>query len=165
MTKPFHGEFEDAKKIFFDYNGSRFGMAHDGVDVSYARAEVPSEIEAQWLAELKAEKLCNLDKARNYQTISFLNDQHMFDCDQLLLDTAPKGDLTDRVIYLEELLDYLTQRTTLRSKPIGAVARQKILERARSERVVAGLGEMRERIDALIQKVERAYSPSVADVE
>jgi hypothetical protein len=46
---------EKGKSIFFQYNGSYFGMDHDGVGHDYRKCNIPKDIEYKWLDEIKNE--------------------------------------------------------------------------------------------------------------
>ncbi len=50
-------DMHEAKKLFFQYDGSRFSMSRDGVEADYLNAGVPPEAEAAWLRELTQDKL------------------------------------------------------------------------------------------------------------
>lgn len=148
-------DYKNAKKLFFDYDGSRFYMSRDDVVDSYIQAQVPPQIEAQWLAELKVEKLAALEEPGNWKTVYFLQHHGMYDCEQMVLQADPKGTLVERIIYLEVLLDYLRQYPPLPShalKVISSSVRQKLVERAWTELRVARSKEMKKRINDLLRR-------------
>ena len=80
-----------ARKIFFDYEGSRFYMSRDGVDVEYERYPVPQQLERKWLEELTASRLDMLDRSGNWWVVHFL--WHHRDSRHLsrLIQTKPLG--------------------------------------------------------------------------
>lgn len=52
----------EAEEIFKNYNGSHFGMGHDGVYDRYKKFNIPEEQEQLWLQELCNDFYKNLDK-------------------------------------------------------------------------------------------------------
>jgi hypothetical protein len=153
MSEPVQRDFESAKKVFFDHDGSRFCMSRDDVEESYAQARVPRQLEAQWLVELKAEKLAALDKPANWKTVYFLKQHGMYDCEKMLLDADPVGDPLERIAYLEELLDYLRRYPPFPSHPLKSIsvtARKKVVDGAWSELELAGSATIKERINELL---------------
>jgi hypothetical protein len=155
MSEPVPRDFESAKKVFFDYNGSRFCMSRDDVEDSYAQARVPRQLEAQWLVQLRAEKLAALDQPGNWKTVNFLKQHAMYDCEKLLLDAEPQGDPLERVAYLEELLDYLRRYPPFPSHPLKVVsiaARKKVIDGAWLELGLTKSPEFKERINELLRR-------------
>jgi hypothetical protein len=61
-----------AREIFVAFDGSKFGMWHEGLDEEYRTYAVPAELEKKWLSELLAQKLDALDQPGNFWTIHFL---------------------------------------------------------------------------------------------
>jgi Pyruvate/2-oxoacid:ferredoxin oxidoreductase delta subunit len=96
----------DAKRVFFEYDGSRFYMSRDGVESRYANAGIPPSTEAAWLEELTQQKLAALQAKGNWRTVHFL--EHHGDCRYLaeVVAVEPKGALWERCAFLEELLRY-----------------------------------------------------------
>ncbi|HEY3963431.1 MAG TPA: hypothetical protein VGM05_02670, partial [Planctomycetaceae bacterium] len=66
-------DIQEAKAFFFKYDGSRFYMSRDGVDVMYGSLDVPQEVEAAWLQELTRIKLGLLSRNANWTVLQFLN--------------------------------------------------------------------------------------------
>jgi hypothetical protein len=96
-----------ARKIFFDYEGSRFYMSWDGVDVEYERYSVPQQLERKWLEELTASRLDMLDRSGNWRVVHFL--WHHGDSRHLarLIQAKPLCAFWERCAYLEELVVYI----------------------------------------------------------
>jgi len=96
-----------ARELFSDYDGSRFYMSRDGVDVEYERYGVPPDVERAWLEELTAKKLELLASPGNWSVVSFL--LHHGDTRHLtrLMETKPFGVVWERCAYLEKLLMYV----------------------------------------------------------
>jgi len=96
----------EAKKIFFEHDGSRFHMSRDGVEAAYVNAGVPAKTEAAWLEELRQQKLAALQSKGNWAAIHFL--AHHGDYGHLVQIVAvePRGLLWERCAFLEEMLAY-----------------------------------------------------------
>ena len=107
MTGPTERHLDQARKLFFDYDGSGFYMSRDGVDVEYQRYSVSKELEREWLDELTAIKLKKLQDPGNWSVVHFL--WHHGDSRQLslLIQTKPLGAFWERCAFLEELLVYI----------------------------------------------------------
>jgi hypothetical protein len=97
---------QEAKGLFFRYDGSRFYMSRDGVEAGYLEAGVPPEAEAAWLRELTCDKLRFLSHGGNWAVLHFLN--HHSDVGYLdeVVQADPKGAMWERCAFLEELLAY-----------------------------------------------------------
>jgi hypothetical protein len=97
----------EAKKIFFEYDGSRFYMSRDGVETAYVNAGVPPKTEAAWLEKLTQQKLAALQLKGNWAAIHFL--AHHGDYGHLaqIVAVEPKGLLWERCTFLEEMLAYV----------------------------------------------------------
>lgn len=96
----------DAKKMFFDYDGSRFYMSRDGVETKYLSADVPPPTETAWLEELTEQKLGALQSKGNWKTIHFLRHHGDYRYLAQIVAVEPQGVLWERCAFLEELLDY-----------------------------------------------------------
>ncbi|WP_165252374.1 hypothetical protein [Paludisphaera soli] len=97
---------EDARELFMQYDGSRFYMSRDGREAEYLAADVPPELQAAWLAELKNEKLRHLAFRGNWQVPLFF--LHHADLDHLahFIQARPRGVLWERCSFLDHLLAY-----------------------------------------------------------
>lgn len=96
-----------ARELFFQYDGSTFYMSRDGADRRYAELGVPRAIEQAWLEELTDRKLAALDNAGNWWTINFLVHHQLAGHLARVVASEPRGELWERLSYLELLLKYL----------------------------------------------------------
>ena len=97
----------EAKKIFFQYDGSLFYMSRDGVDRQYAKMNIPKETEAIWLEELTSKKVESLKSNGNWSAIHFFihhGDHHHI---ENIMAVTPKGKLWEKCAFLEELQKYI----------------------------------------------------------
>jgi hypothetical protein len=148
-------DLQEAKRLFFEYDGSRFYMSRDGVEANYREAGVPPETEAAWLRELTRAKLDLLSREANWAVLQFLN--HHEDPGHIdeVVCADPRGSLWQRSAFLEELLAYASlvkrsggdPRTIARAARKVIVEAERLLKRARSEdstrRIQAVLTEAR----------------------
>ena len=104
--------FDEAKKLFFEYNGSKMDIEHDLGDV-YNDCKIPWDVELQWLQEIKQnlynqihcekgnalytaiDRYCNLLKPVDANTFltAFLFDNTMDSYTRLLLCELMKRNL------------------------------------------------------------------------
>lgn len=132
---------ETARKLFFEYDGSRFYMSRDGVEDHYRKHGVPSELELQWLNELTQQKLENFHENGDCGVIHFLQHHGKYEYLELLLTVQPKGKLCEKCAFLEGLVRYINEipehLTSMDRRVSGyrhvVDASQKLLRRARSE--------------------------------
>ncbi len=102
-------DLEAARELYFRYDGSRFYMSRDGVEQQYLEYRVPPALEADWLAELTADKVAELDQRGNWRSVNFFW-SHRDPCHlPLVAATAPKGVFWEKCAYLEHLLRYVDQ--------------------------------------------------------
>jgi hypothetical protein len=99
-------ELEEAKEIYFQYQGSTFFMTRDGVDYTMF-LEVPHEVLTEWDAEIKDLELAKLGLPGNVEALSFLAHHGYFEHLGDVLATPPLGRLWQRCAYLEQLLIFL----------------------------------------------------------
>jgi len=151
-------EFSAAKELFVSYDGSRFYMSRNNVEVAYQAYNVPQELERAWLAELTEQKVAALQSPGNWRSITFLQSHQ--DCRHIadVLRARPLGLLWQRIAFVEEQLAYVLMcrgRTDPRTADPGfeqVLANARALESAcRSERT-------RLRVDRLIAQAEQAHS-------
>ncbi|MFI5386997.1 MAG: hypothetical protein ACHQ50_12860 [Fimbriimonadales bacterium] len=132
---------KEAKELFFQYDGSRFYMSHDGVEADYLSAGVPPEAEAAWLRELTQDKLRLLSQEGNWMVLHFLNDHAGIGHLAEVVQADPKGKLWQRCAYLEQFLDYTDKARRAGGEPSlvsrafrkAIVEAERLLKRARSE--------------------------------
>ena len=132
---------QEAKELFFQYDGSRFYMSRDGVEADYLKAGVAPEAEAAWLRELTLDKLRLLSREGNYKVLQFLN--HHADVGHLaeVVQADPKGALWQRCTFLEQFLAYSAKvksnggDPSLVARAVGKaiVEAERLLKRARSD--------------------------------
>jgi hypothetical protein len=97
-------DIQEAKAFFFKYDGSRFYMSRDGVDVMYGSLDVPQEVEAAWLQELTRIKLGLLSRNANWTVLQFLNHHEDYRHLAEVVHSEPKGTLWQLCAFLEHLL-------------------------------------------------------------
>ena len=102
-------DLSEAREIFERYDGSAFYMDHDGCLAIYERFAVPESTEAEWLADLTQRYLARVDEPGNWKVVHFL--WHHGDCRhiKLLCRQPPRGALWERLVFVEQLLDYADQ--------------------------------------------------------
>jgi hypothetical protein len=124
---------QEAKKLFLQYDGSRFFMSRDGVESDYLGAGVPRKVEKTWLEELKRKKLRQLSKKGNWWVLCFF--RHHEDLGHLadFVQAEPEGVLWERCAYLEELLTYASEVKEIGrdSTLVAQAVRKAILEAER----------------------------------
>lgn len=138
-------DLDDARKLFFDYDGSRFYMSRDGVESSYEEACVPREVEATWLEELTRDKLGLLAREGNWAVLHFLNHHSDFRHLAEILSARPLGMMWQKCAFLEKLLAYARSVGRVGGdRPLVAQAARKavveaerLLKRARSAESIA----------------------------
>jgi hypothetical protein len=134
-------DMQEAKKLFFQYDGSRFYMSRDGVESDYLKAAVPPGVEATWLEELKRDKLRHLSRRGNWQVLHFF--LHHADLGHLgdFVQAEPAGMLWERCSYLEQLLEYAGEVTKVGRDPTlvaqavrkATLEAERLLKRAKSD--------------------------------
>lgn len=143
---------KNARKLFFEYDGSRFYMSRDGVENEYRQYGVSSELEIQWLEELTQQKLEKFREDGYWGVIHFLQHHHKHQYLELLLTVQPKGTLSEKCAFFEGLVRYIKDVPKnlasidhrLAAYQHVVVASKKMLRRARAK-------ASRDRIQALIQ--------------
>ena len=138
-------DLQEARQLFDQYDGSRFYMSRDGVETAYLEAGIPSELEGDWLEELKRDKLRHLSQKGNWRVPHFL--LHHSDLGYLadIIQAEPKGVLWERCAFLEELLKYASKvKQCERDHALVALAVDKVsfeadrlIKRARSDKSIA----------------------------
>ena len=150
-----------ARDLFFKYDGSTFYMSRDGSDREYQSYAVPRDLEQEWLRELTARHLAELDKPGNWWTLNFL--VHHGDTNHLerVIAAPPLGELWQRTTYLELMLEYVSACQSAgapRARIASAVElvrkhAMNLMIRSRSEtsraRISKVLGEAERRIEKL----------------
>ncbi len=152
---------QEAKKLFFQYDGSLFYMSRDGVDADYLKAGVPQEAETAWFRELTQDKLRLLSREGNWSVLHFLNSHADIGHLAEVVQADPKGKLWQRCAFLEEFLAYTSKvkkaggDPSLVSRAIRkAVAEaERLFKRARAEdsiqRVRAVIVQARQLLDEI----------------
>jgi hypothetical protein len=132
---------EEARRLFFAYDGSTFYMSRDGLEEEYRGARVPPEVESAWLEELTDMKLRDLHRSGNWRVLHFLNQHANHGHLATLLGAEAKGLLWERCAFLEELLLYARACGKAGCEPslVGQAVRRvvvesdRLLDRARSK--------------------------------
>jgi len=140
----------EAKKLFFEYDGSLFFMSRDGVDERFAAARVPRETQAHWLAELTERRLAALGEPGNHQPISFLIHHGDYTRLEPLARAEPLGFWWERCAFLEALLQYATDRRQRARRWLVRATLQRVLDQANRLRRRARSEASRRRVDELI---------------
>lgn len=99
-------DMQEAKELFFQYDGSRCYMSRDGRETDYLEAGVPREVEVTWLEELKRDKLRLLSEKGNWRVVYFFLDHGDLGHLAEFVQAEPRGVLWERCSYLEKLLTY-----------------------------------------------------------
>jgi hypothetical protein len=143
----------EAKKIFFQYDGSLFYMSRDGADSQYAEMNIPKETETLWLEELTSEKVESLKSSGNWHAIHFFinHDDHRHV--ENIMAVTPKGELWEKCAFLEEFLKYLSILETTFSISVREKALKYILEHSNSLLLSGRSNDSRKRILAIINDV------------
>lgn len=141
-----------AKKLFFEFDGSRFYMSRNGVEDEYLQANVPAELEAQWLEQLTKTKLGDLSKPGNYWVLHFLLHHQDFRHFSIVTDAVPLGTLWQKSAFLEDLLDYIRQCQRPNPQQWILEATNRLLVHAHTLRGKARAKESVARIDRLIEE-------------
>jgi hypothetical protein len=102
-----HLTLDKAKRLFVEYDGSRFYMSRNGVEEQYARMQVPTSVESEWLEELTTAKLEQLSSPGNCRVLSFLVHHADYRHLEKLESVAPLGRFGEKSAFLEEFLKYL----------------------------------------------------------
>ena len=147
---------KSAKQIFFRYDGSRFYMSRDGLEDAYLQARVPVQIEAAWLAELTDQKVGALDKPGNWSIVHFLTHHGDFRHTRELLDAEPKGELWERVAFLEELVRHMESGPNELRNSFRDAFLRKVTASVALQLSTAKSAEMKNRLNAvsgLVRKV------------
>jgi hypothetical protein len=137
-------DIEEAKRLFFAYDGSRFYMSRDGVEETYREAGVPLKVESAWLKELTQIKLRSLGQRGNWRVVHFLNSHADFEHLATVVRAEPKGLLWEQCAFLEQLLDYAlaTEKAGGDSSLVAQAVRkvadesERLLDRARSQATI-----------------------------
>ena len=154
-------DMQEAKKLFFQYDGSLFYMSRDGVEADYLKAGIPPEAETAWLMELTQDKLRLLSQEGNWIVLHFLNDHEDIGHLAEVVQADPKGKLWQRCAFLEEFLAYKNKVKRAGGDPSlvsGAIRKaiveaERLLKRARAEdsiqRVRAVMVQARQFLDEI----------------
>ena len=97
---------QKARKLFFDYDGSRFFMARDDVEAEYLNFKVDAATETKWLIELTDQKLKDLEYKGNWRSVYFFNHHQDYRYLTVVSCTKAKGVFWERCAFLEESLAY-----------------------------------------------------------
>jgi hypothetical protein len=143
---------DQAKKLFFKYDGSSFYMAHDGVAEEYRSANVPIEKEREWMADLTQQKLTALAENGNWQVVHFLNHHQDYQHLEKVMRTDAKGAFWERCSFLEGLLDYSIGSKQRSSKSIMVAAISKVIDEAQKLVKAAKSEQSSRRASALVSK-------------
>lgn len=114
-------KYQEAKEIFFNYQGSAFFMANDGVYETYKSYAVPPAISDQWYLELLLKNKEQLLSAANNSEIAWrfylylnlirCNKQYFTNDDiQFAFDYFCKSEKLDNFSYLlmiEQIIDFI----------------------------------------------------------
>jgi len=150
---------DQAKKLFFKYDGSSFYMAHDGVAEEYRSANVPIEKEREWMADLTQQKLTALAEKGNWQVVHFLNHHRDYRHLEKVMRTEVKGEFWEKCSFLEGLLDYsigsMKHRT---SKSIVVAAISKVIDEAQKLVKAAKSEQSSRRASAVVSKATAALN-------
>ncbi len=149
-------DMNEARRLFFEYDGSCFYMSRNGVEDQYRQAGVPPETESEWLKELTLIKLDLLSQKGNWSVLHFL--KHHADHGHLnhVLHAEPKGALWERCAFLELMLDYARGCKKAGGDPSLVaqairkviVESERLLRRARSESSIG-------RVRAIVTQAQR----------
>jgi hypothetical protein len=154
-------DMQEAKKLFFQYDGSLFYMSRDGVEADYLKAGIPPEAETAWLMELTQDKLRLLSQEGNWIVLHFLNDHEDIGHLAEVVQADPKGKLWQRCAFLEQFLAYTKKVKRAGGDPSlvsGAIRKaiveaERLLKRARAEdsiqRVRAVMVQARQFLDEI----------------
>ena len=145
-----------ARKLFFEYEASKFGMWHEGVYDRYCSYGVTESQESAWLAELTALQLSRLAEPGNWRAVYWL--WQVERCDHLdeVLKAVPLGQLWERCAFLEEVLGYYRLcRRKRRSRAGQARVRETVLTHAIALRRRCRSAEKVARVEKIISAARR----------
>lgn len=97
-------KLERAKRLFMEYDGSRFYMSRDGIENEYASYGVTVATEIEWIQELENEKLKKIEEKGNWKVVYFFTNRHDYRYLDRFLDTVPRGNYTEKCAYLRSLI-------------------------------------------------------------
>ena len=156
--------YEEARKLFFKFDGSKFHLWHDGKTDEFNGYHVPKDLEDQWLAEMTLMYLAKLDATGNWWTIQFLESHRDFAHLDRLLQAVPLGRPWERCAYLEFLVRYAracfdegqAAQNVLRACRYIEEQADLIRRRVRASDMVARVEEVRREAEALARVVDKA---------
>jgi hypothetical protein len=147
---------EEARSLFFAYDGSTFYMSRDGVEEAYRGAGVPPEVQSAWLEDLTEIKLRDLRQRGNWRVLHFLNHHADHGHIATVVKAEPKGLLWERCAFLEELLAYAREQAGGEPSLVVQAVRRVVVE---SDRL---LGRVRskasiDRIRAILVRARQTF--------
>jgi hypothetical protein len=116
---------EEAKRLFMNYDGSRFYMSRDGVEQKYRDYHIEPTIEQEWLGELERKRLAQLHDNPNWMTVYFFINRRDYRYLDRFLEAEPLGSFAERCAYLNTLLKgvdwaYFQERTLEKQRVLDA---------------------------------------------
>jgi hypothetical protein len=140
-----------ARELFFEYDGLKFHMWHDGALGEYERLAVPPDVEAGWLRAMTAEKLAAVGAPGNWRVVMYLARHADYAYVELLTGTAPRGALWEQCAFLEELVLYIGSAARSGSATRAQVAStaDSVMARGERLRLRCRSEKMRRRVDTI----------------
>ena len=161
---------KEAKKLYFAYDGSSFGMTRECVLDQYREAKVPPEVEAAWLEELTRDKLRLLSRRGDFMPLHFLMDHGNLGHLAEAVQAVPQGPRSSQCAFFGLLLDYANRVKRAGGDPslVARAARKAIaaaepmLRRAKAKEPIDRIQGILDRARRLLDEVEAGGGSSGA---